>query len=112
MHHARQHQRELDEGHITHHQVKAFQRIGDSLVTGLQLAGVHAFDANHTLVLADARVHLGMAHINAHHFGRAVLQQTVGEPPRALTHIKAAQAVPCTPVAFKAPSSFKPPRET
>jgi hypothetical protein len=34
-----------------------------------------------------------MAHIHAHHFGRAMLQQAVGETAGALTHVQATQTI-------------------
>ena len=56
-----------------------------------QRARIHALHADHAQIAAQPVVQLAVTHIHADHLRRAVLQQAVGEPARALPHVEAAQ---------------------
>ena len=53
---------------------------------------IHALDADHALVAAQAVVQLAVADIDAHDLQSALLQQAVGEAAGGLADVEAAQA--------------------
>ena len=67
-------------------------RIGFHQISRQQRARIDFFNAQHARILAQTRMQLCAANIDANHRGRTALQQAVGKAASGLTDIEAAQA--------------------
>lgn len=82
-----------DEGHVRRDEAEAGG--GPVLRKGAagDVAGIDALVGHHPLIGAQLGGELVAAHVQAHHPGRALLQQQVGEAACALTHVQAGAAL-------------------
>ena len=137
-HHGRQDQRERDERQVTGEKVKHRFKVGVQLrqqfglvfqssssfggvqrqhqrtavmleqIGGRERTRVHAFDAHHTCISAQAGVQLTMTDIHTDHLCCALLQQAVRETAGGLTHIQTAPTGHCQTRALECAFELEP----